>query len=146
MKIRKIVSAVASAALLSGLVALPMEAQAASKAFLAGKWTMVLVGNTGCGIHSMYVTMTLNTLGVGTANIANHSTGCPNSLQIGLPFNIVALAANGEGTANLSCGAGCGWGFRIQVAADGNTMILTDVDAANPKNTPTGTALRQWPL
>ena len=146
MIFRKLRIIAASAALLGSLVALPMQAQAASKAFLAGKWTMVLVGNTGCGIHSMYVTMNLNTLGVGTANIANHSTGCANSLQIGLPFNIVSLLANGEGTANLSCGVGCGWSFRIQVAADGNTMILTDVDALNPKNTPTGTALRQWPL
>lgn len=120
-------------------------AVAASKAPLAGKWTAVLSGNTGCGITSMYVTITLNAAGVGTATTVGHSTGCANGTTTGNTFNIVSLGADGQGTAGLSCGVSCGWVFKIQVSADENMMLLTDVEPTNPNNTPTGVAIRQWP-
>lgn len=58
-------------------------------------------------------------------------------------FTIDSLSSNGSGTAGLSCGSGCGWVFRIQVAPNHQIANLTDVDTANPYNTPTGTMIRQ---
>jgi hypothetical protein len=87
----------------------------------------------------------LNAAGVGTATTVGHSTGCSDSTTTGNAFNIVTLGADGQGTAGLSCGASCGWAFNIQVSADENQMLLTDVNPGNPLNTPTGVAYRQWP-
>lgn len=139
------------AAMIAGLMvagsqmAMVAPAQAASISALAGKWTAVLGGNTGCGATSMYVTFTLNNAGVGTATIQGHSTGCPNSTTTGNAIEILTLTPTGQGTASLACGSGCGWQFKIQVGRSGNEIILADVDAANPNNTPVGIALRQFP-
>jgi hypothetical protein len=123
-----------------------LSAEAANPALLAtmaGQWTAVLSGNTGCGSSSMYVTFRLNSKGNGgnSATIVGHSTGCPDQTVTGQSFKINSIDGRGRGTAGLSCGPGCGWVFRIQVAADGQSFILTDVEPTNPLNTPTGTAI-----
>ena len=127
--------------LLTSVVMLGGPAEAGvTKAMMSGGWTAVLGGNTGCGISSMYVTFRLNSSGVGVATIQMHSTGCADSTTTNNPISIQTLAANGRGTANLSCGIGCGWQFKIQVAEGGHSFILADVEPANPNNTPTGMA------
>ncbi len=144
--LRKSFVACASAlAIAAGMISAPMSASAASISLLAGKWTAVLSGNTGCGSSSMFVTFQLNTSGVGTATIQGHSTGCADGTTSGHAFRVLTLLSTGQGTASLECGAGCGWNFRIQVASNNDEFIMTDVDPANPNNTPTGVALRQFP-
>lgn len=139
-------SALISAAILAASITATGAAQAAvTKAQLAGNWTAALGGNTGCGSTSMYVQFNLNTGGNGTATIISHSTGCADSTSAGNPVKVTVLQPNGFGLLNLSCGVGCGWNFRIQVSNDANSMILVDVDPANPGNTPFGTALRRAP-
>jgi hypothetical protein len=138
-----------SASLAAATVAMtlaPLNAEAANPELLAkmaGPWTAVLSGNTGCGASSMYVTFRLNSRGNGgtSATIVGHSTGCPDQTATDQTFRITSIDARGRGTAGLSCGPGCGWVFRIQVAEDGQTFILTDVEPTNPLNTPTGTAI-----
>lgn len=140
-------TALITAALLTASITATGAAQAAvTKAQLAGNWTAALGGNTGCGSTSMYVQFNLNTGGTGTATIISHSTGCPDSTTGGNPIKVTTLQPNGFGLLNLSCGVGCGWNFRIQVSNDANSMILVDVDPANPNNTPFGTALRRAPV
>ncbi len=135
-----------SALMIAGqMTILPAPAQAASISMLAGHWSMVLHGNTGCGSHSMFVTFKLNTSGNGTATIDNHSTGCATATTTGNPISITSLGNNGQGTAGLSCGVGCGWEFKIQVSSDYDQIILADVNPDNPLNTPTGVAIRQFP-
>ena len=135
-----------SALMIAGqMTVLAAPAQAASISRLAGNWSMVLIGNTGCGSHSMFVTFKLNPSGNGTATIDNHSTGCATATTTGNAIQINTLGPNGQGTAGLSCGVGCGWEFKIQVAADYDQIILADVNPDNPLNTPTGVAIRQFP-
>ena len=136
----------AAASLLASTVLLSGSAEAGvTKAMMRGAWTAVLGGNTGCGISSMYVTFRLNSSGVGVATIEMHSTGCANSITTENPISIQTLNADGRGTAGLSCGLGCGWQFKIQVAEGGHSFILADVDADNPNNTPTGMAIHVAP-
>lgn len=139
-----VIAIVALFGLAETVAAVSTPAQAASPYMLAGKWSAALGGNTGCGITSMFVTFTLNGSGVGAATILQHSTGCANTTIAGT-FTVLTVDNNGQGTASLSCGASCGWSFKIQVASSGDAFILADVDAANPNNTPTGTALRMFP-
>ena len=121
-----------------------------TKADLAGPWQATLIGNTGCGLVSMKVNFTLNSSGTATnATITSHLSG-PNtstcidgSVTTGQVFTVDTLSSNGSGTAGLSCGPGCGWGFEIQVSPDRGVVNLTDVDTANPFNTPTGTMIHQ---
>ena len=116
---------------------------AITMAHLQGPWQMTLIGNTGCGFSSMLVNVTLDATGSGMATSTGHSSGCPDGQVAGLPFVIQTLHANGSGTANLSCGAGCGWEFNIQVAPGRQIFNLVDVDPANPGNFLEGTAIRQ---
>ena len=117
---------------------------AISRAQLAGHWAATIVGNTGCGLTSMYVTFTLNSSGhgSGTATIVEHGQ-CGDTTKSGVDFNIKTLNANGSGTAGLSCGAGCGWGLTIQVAKSGQVFNLVDVEPENPNNYIAGTAIHQ---
>ena len=108
---------------------------------LSGPWAMTIVGNTGCGITSMYVTFTLNTAGSGSASTTSNSSGCGSSTSSNLPFTINTLNANGSGTASLSCGTGCGWGFNIQVSPD--RSMFNVVDVSNPGNYLQGMAIHQ---
>jgi hypothetical protein len=125
-------------------------APAVTIAQLAGSWQATLVGNTGCGLVSMLVTFTLNSSGSATdATITTHLSG-PNTsgcidgtVLTGQTFTIDSLNSNGSGTAGLSCGSGCGWNFQIQVAKNHQVANLTDIDTANPYNTPTGTMILQ---
>jgi hypothetical protein len=121
-----------------------------TKADLAGPWQATLVGNTGCGLVSMLVTFTLNSAGTATnATITTHlsgpnTSGCTDgSVTTGQTFTVSSLSFNGSGKAGLSCGPGCGWVFDIQVSPDRGVANLTDVDTANPFNTPTGTMIHQ---
>jgi hypothetical protein len=61
----------------------------------------------------------------------------------GQTFTVLTISANGSGTANLSCGTGCGWNFNIQVSPDRSTFSLVDVSAANPSNYLSGMAVHQ---
>lgn len=111
---------------------------------LQGKWAATIVGNTGCGLGTMYVTFKLDAFGhgSGTATIVGHAQ-CGDGTTTGLDFNIDSLNANGSGTAGLSCGAGCGWALTIQVAKNLQVFNLVDVDPANPNNYIAGTAIHQ---
>lgn len=112
---------------------------------LQGKWAAAIVGNTGCGFTTMYVTFTLNARGQGngTATSQGHSSGCPDGTVTGLSFNILSFHPNGSGTANLTCGSGCGWNFLIQLDKDAHQFNLVDVDPLNPGNYLAGTAIHQ---
>lgn len=127
-----------------GLQSTTTPAHAAAINSLLGKWTIVLGGNTGCGSTSLYVTVTLNGAGTGSATVLGHSTGCANS-NTTETFSVLSLAPDGQGTASLTCGVGCGWQFKIQVGRSGNEMILANVEPTNPNNTPVGMGLRQFP-
>ena len=115
-----------------------------SNANLAGKWEVALYGQGGCGIASTYVTFTLNAAGVATnATETTHSLGCGNTTTTGNTFTVQPLNANGSGSAGLSCGAGCGFTFDIQVAPDRSTFNLVDVASENTNNFWIGTAIHQ---
>ena len=114
-----------------------------TKADLSGPWAMTLIGNTGCGMSTMYVTFTLSTAGSGSATITSHSSGCGDSTSTAEPFTINTLSVNGSGTANLSCGAGCGWNLDIQVSSDRSIFNVVDVSPVNPGNFLQGVAIHQ---
>jgi hypothetical protein len=121
-----------------------------TKADLTGPWQATLIGNTGCGLVSMLVTFNLNSSGTATnATITTHLSGPPTSgctdgsVTTDQAFTVSSLNSNGSGIAGLSCGPSCGWVFHIQVAPDRGVANLTDVDTANPLNTPTGTMIHQ---
>jgi hypothetical protein len=118
--------------------------QAITRAQLAGHWAATIVGNTGCGLTSMYVTFTLNSSGHGngTATIVMHGQ-CGDNTTSGVNFNINSLNASGSGTAGLSCGVGCGWVLTIQVSKSAQVFNLVDVEPSNPNNYIAGTAIHQ---
>jgi len=109
---------------------------------LQGNWAATIVGNTGCGLSSMYVTFSLDAAGHGngTATIVQHAQ-CADTTTSGLDFNINSLNSSGSGTAGLSCGVGCGWELNIQVARNGQLFGLVDVSPSNPNNYIAGTAI-----
>jgi len=109
---------------------------------LQGAWQISLVGFTGCGNHSMLATVSLNSTGKGTATIKSHGQRGDNNLT-NQTFNITSLHANGTGTANLSCGSGCGWNFDIQVSPDRGMFNLVDADPVNPGNYLSGVAVHR---
>jgi hypothetical protein len=111
---------------------------------LAGSWAISLGGNTGCGLSTLYVTLDLDATGSGSARTRGSSTGCPPGDDPAEPFEISSLNPDGSGTANLSCGPGCGWAFIIQVPNE-TTDTFTLVDIENPNNVLVGTAARKWP-
>jgi hypothetical protein len=120
-----------------------------NKGDLSGNWQMTLLGNTGCGLSSMLVTFTLNGSGTATnATITSHDINptatCPDgAVSTGNTFSIITLSSNGSGTAGLTCGAGCGWTFDIQVAPDRSIFNVVDVATFNPNNLLVGTAIHQ---
>lgn len=109
---------------------------------LQGPWTITLIGFTGCGQSAMLVDVTLDASGKGSATTTYH-TQCGDSQQGGLPFVVQTLHSDGRGTANLSCGTGCGWEFQIQVNHDATIFNLVDVDPNNPGNFVQGVAIHQ---
>lgn len=114
-----------------------------TKPDLSGNWQMTLGGVTGCGSSTMLVNFALNTNGVANnATIKMHGQ-CGDSTVTGQTFQIITLNANGSGTANLSCGAGCGWNLNIQISPDRGIFNVIDVDPANPGNFIHGVAIHQ---
>jgi len=113
-----------------------------NKGDLAGAWVVSLTGNTGCGLGTIQANFVLNGTGTGTATVTTHAQ-CGDSVLTGQSFTVLTLSPNGSGTANLSCGTGCGWDFNIQVAPDRSTFSLVDVSAANPGNYLAGVAVHQ---
>lgn len=114
------------------------------KSDLTGTWQLALRGTTGCGFSAMQANVTLNATGTGTATLQTHGA-CGDSSLAGQTFTINTLAANGHGTANLTCGTGCGWNFTIQVSPDRAKINLVDVSAANPNNFLEGVAILASP-
>jgi hypothetical protein len=107
---------------------------------LAGSWVITLTGDTGCGISTIHLIVNLNSSGVGTVTNQSHTQGCGNSLTTGV-FTITTMNSNGSGTAGLTCGAGCGFTFQIQVAPDRTVFNLVDV--TDPNNFLEGVAIHQ---
>ena len=114
------------------------------KSDLTGNWLIVLRGTSGCGFSSMQANVTLGSTGTGTATIQSHGQ-CGDSTTTGQTFTIKTLAADGSGTAGLSCGPGCGWNFNIQVSPDRSKFNLVDVSSSNPGNYLEGLAVLTSP-
>lgn len=114
-----------------------------TKADLTGPWAMTLTGDTGCGISTSLVTFTLNSTGTGSATITSHTSGCGDHTNTGDTFTVNTLNPNGSGTANLTCGVGCGWNLDIQVSANRSIFNVVDVSPVNPGNYLEGTAVHQ---
>jgi hypothetical protein len=136
-------AAVLSLATIPAVQAQTDRPPAAKISQLAGPWSVSLIGNTGCGWSSMLVTFTLDATGTGTATIQSHTSGCGDNTTTGVTFVVQTMSANGSGTANLSCGADCGWEFNIQVAPNREVFSLVDVYPENPGNYLSGMAVRQ---
>jgi hypothetical protein len=115
-----------------------------SKPDLAGAWQMAIIGQTGCGFGTTLYTFTLNSSG-SSSNVTgtSHTVGCGDGTSSGNAFTIQSLNSNGSGTANLTCGTGCGWNLNIQVSPDRSTFNVVDVSAANPGNYIEGVAVHQ---
>lgn len=113
-----------------------------NKGDLAGAWVVSLTGNTGCGLGTIQANFVLSGTGTGTATVTTHAQ-CSDSVLTGQTFTVLTISPNGSGTANLSCGTGCGWDFNIQVAPDRSTFSLVDVSATNPGNYLAGVAVHQ---
>jgi hypothetical protein len=112
-----------------------------NKGDLSGPWQVTLYGQGGCGVGTTQANFTLNTVGVGTATSKSHSVGCGDVTTTGNTFTITSIAANGSGTAGLTCGVGCGFTFTIQVSPDRSTFSL--VDMTDPNNFLQGVAVHQ---
>jgi hypothetical protein len=133
-------SAVLGASLVATLPALAADGNIV-KSNLAGKWQIALGGFTGCGNHALLMTVTLDANAAGTNGTLVSHGGCGDGTQTNQSFTVSQLAVSGSGTANMSCGEGCGWNFKIQVAPDRSTFNLVDV--SDPNNFLVGTAVRQ---
>jgi hypothetical protein len=105
---------------------------------------MTIVGQTGCGFGTTLYTFTLNSGGT-SSNVTgtSHSAGCADGTTSGNTFTVETLNGNGTGTANLTCGTGCGWNLNIQVAPDRSVFNVVDVSPANPGNYIEGVAVHQ---
>lgn len=110
---------------------------------LAGPWQMTLFGVGGCGTGTSVVNFTLNDCGLGSTVVKGHTSGCGDPSSSGNPFVIQSLNPDGSGTANLSCGPGCGWNLIIQVAKNRQIFNVVDVDPLNGGNYLEGTAIHQ---
>jgi hypothetical protein len=115
-----------------------------SKADLSGPWQMTIIGQTGCGFGTAVYTFSLNSSG-SSSNVTDnyHSSGCGDGTTTGNTFTVQTLNANGSGTANLTCGTGCGFNLNIQVAPDRSSFNVIDVSSANPGNYIEGVAVHQ---
>ena len=99
-------------------------------------WQMALVGKTGCGQTSMLFTGFLSP----KSGILTTSSPCGFSSST-QTFTITSLSSTGAGTANLTCGSGCGWNFDFQV---NNLWTMDLVDVVNGgNNVLAGTAIAQ---
>lgn len=119
----------------------PVSAAGITKAQLAGSWAATLVGNTGCGVTTLYVVFTLNSAGAGSARTQMHSSGCTDAITSGNVFTIVSVNSTGAGIATLTCGSECGWSFKIQV--DSGLRLFSLVDVADLSNFLQGVSIHQ---
>ena len=144
-QLRRLASVIVFSFLTSFLLIKPSMASigAITKADLTGLWQMTLTGNTGCGPVSMLVNVTLNSAGLGTNAVIKTHGQCGDSTTTAQTFQVLTMASNGSGTANLSCGVGCGWNLVIQVSPDRSTFNIVDVDPVNPGNYIGGMAVHQ---
>jgi hypothetical protein len=115
------------------------------KADLSGAWQMTIIGQTGCGFGTTLYTFTLNASG-SSSNVTGiyHTAGCRDGTGSGNKFTIQSLNTDGSGTANLTCGTGCGWSLNIQVSPDRSKFNVIDVSPANPGNFIEGVAIHQY--
>lgn len=128
------------ASLLATLPALAADGNIV-KSNLAGKWQIALGGYTGCGNQALLMTVTLDANAAGNNGTLVGHGSCGDGTQTDQTFTVSQLAPSGSGTANMSCGPGCGWNFKIQVAPDRSTFNLVDV--SDPNNFLVGSAVRQ---
>ncbi|MFO1127440.1 MAG: hypothetical protein U1E66_03255 [Rhodospirillales bacterium] len=119
-----------------------VAAPAITKSQLAGAWTATIIGKTGCGWETKYVTFTLNAAGTGSAKAVSHTEMCGDSTSTN-PIIIRTINSTGSGTGNLSCGTNCGWELKIQVGQSANLFSFVDVAPENPGNFIQGVAIRR---
>lgn len=146
MSVHRFISrpAIKAAALACAFACMPMASMAGvglvTPADLDGNWVATLSGVTGCGPTAMHLVMRLDANATGGGTLTTHGQ-CGDSVVPDQTFKVLTLDTSGTGTANLSCGPGCGWNLRIQVSPDRQIMNLIDVDAANPGNYIAGVAV-----
>jgi len=149
MKCRKSTGIVLLSTLCLVVVITAVEASKAStgivsKSDLAGSWQMTIVGQTGCGFGTQVYNFSLNASGSSSSVTGtSHTSGCGDTSISGDTFTIQSLSSNGSGTANLTCGSGCGWNLNIQVSPERSSFNVVDVSSANPGNFIEGTAVHQ---
>jgi len=124
------------------IATLAMAQPSAAATSLAGKWQMAISGNTGCGLTSMLVNVTLDASGFGNNAVVKSHGQCGNAVVTGQTFQILSITGR-TAKANLSCGPGCGWNLDVQIAPGYAVFNLADVDPVNPGNFIAGTAVRQ---
>lgn len=114
------------------------------KSDLKGTWRISLRGLTDCGFAAALATITMGTNGSGTGPLQIHGD-CGDSTLPGETFTVDTLSKTGEGTASLTCGAGCEWNFEIQVAPDRTKFNLTVVNPLETRHILEGMAILSSP-
>ncbi len=110
---------------------------------MKGTWVAALSGVTGCGTTTLETTFTLDATGNGTQTSATqHTAGCGDIDLSGQTAQIQQFNADGSGFIALGCGAGCGFGFDIQVVKAG-PQAFTMAPQTVPGNYLAGVALRK---
>jgi len=128
-------------ATVGSLVGVSAAANPIKVAQLVGPWQVAVSGNTGCGVSSLLYNGKLDSIGHSTGTLTGSSAGCGSSTTTET-FNILTLNGDGSGTAGLTCGAGCGWVFNIQVSRDKLVINMVDV-LDGGSNVLAGTAVKQ---
>ncbi len=114
-----------------------------SLADLKGSWVLSFTGTTGCGQVAERAVFTLSSEGKATDVTLTTHGQCEDLTQTGLTFEITSLSSTGGGSANLSCGEGCGWALDIEVAPGNNIFSVVDVSPGNPMNYLAGMAVKK---
>jgi hypothetical protein len=92
---------------------------------MAGTWYATLSGVTGCGVTTLTTTFTLDSTGNGTQTSATqHTAGCGDIDLSGQTSQLQVFNSDASGFLALGCGSGCGFGFNIQVAKNGQVFVL----------------------
>ncbi len=92
---------------------------------MAGTWFATLSGVTGCGVTTLTATFTLDATGNGTQSSATeHTAACGDVDLAGQSAQIQVFNTDASGFIALGCGTGCGLGFNIQVAKNGQVFNM----------------------
>jgi len=144
-QVKKIAAVLAFSAISTAAMVAPSEASIGTitKADLSGNWQMTLSGFTGCGNSAMLANFYVDYTGSSTNVVLKTHGQCGDSTVTAQTFKVLTMSATGAGTANLSCGPGCGWNLVIQVAPDRSTFNVVDIDPVNPGNYIAGVAVHQ---